>query len=166
MPAASLPLLLDFESQFDTALAAILDAALAPSSYQFASHLTTAELTTPRLEYDLNVGADAGPSGTALVRSAPRDQAAYSGTLTFRYVYDHTKVAAAAAGLIRGYLRQRLSPSAAALDATLLPCIEITHLTETGSARGRFADEKEKLLSEWSSTWSVGWYIRAGAWPV
>ena len=166
MPAASLPLLLDFESQFDAALAAVLDPTLAPSSYQFASHLTTAELTTPRLEYELNVGGDAGPSGSVLMRATPRDQAAYAGTLTFRYVYDHTKVTPAAAGLIRGYLRERLSPSAATLNDTILPWIEITHLTATGSTRGRFADEKEKLLSEWACAWNLGWYIRESAWPA
>lgn len=166
MPAATVAELLDFETQFDTALESVLASASAPSTYQLCGATTTALLTTPRLEYELNVGGDAGPSGTTLVRAEPRDQAAYVGTLTFRFIYDHTKLSAAAAGLIRGHVRERLSPSAAALDATLLPWIEITHLTETGSARGRFKDEQEKLLSEWVTTWSVGWYIRETAWPA
>jgi hypothetical protein len=166
MPAATVQELLDFEAQLDAALADLLAPASAPSTYQLAGHTTTAELVTPRLEYELSIGDLAGPAGTAQLRAAPRDAVAINGTFLFRYVYDHAKTSEAVAGAIRGYLRAVLAPSAGGLNLTNLPYLEITHLGEISAARGRFKDEREKLLSEWVSNWSFSFQIRESAWPV
>lgn len=167
MPAATVAELRDFETQFAALLADLLAVfAAAPYGLQLASHDTTGELITPRLEYEFTVGEPAGPGGQSLVRPGTLAQISYAGTLSFRHVYDHAKTTEAAAGAFRGALRTLLSPETTAITHLNLPWLKIDALNETHSARLRFKDEKEKLLSEWSSAWAVIFTIRHDAWPA
>ncbi|HSV73462.1 MAG TPA: hypothetical protein VLH79_06860 [Chthonomonadales bacterium] len=167
MPAASVAVLRDFETQFDDLLADLLAVfEAAPYSLQLADHTATAELTVPRLEYEFALAEPPGPAGANLTRPATGAQIAYAGQISFRLVYDHTKTTAAEAAAFRGALRTLLSPETAAIGSANLPHLEIAALTETAAARGRFTNEKEKLLSEWYSQWAVVWYIREEAWPI
>lgn len=166
MPASSAAVLRDFESQFDTLLAAILNPfSVAPYALQLCGHNTTDVLLTPRLEYEFGMNEPIGPEAQNLIRDDNGAQTAFSGTLSFRHVYDHTKTTPAQAAALRGALRTLLSPETRTITATNLPYLEITALTEVAAARSRYKDEKEKLLTEWLSTWGVSWMIRPGAWP-
>lgn len=167
MPAASTDELRDFETQFDALLADILDPfSAAPYSLQLATHGTTDVLLTPRFEYEFALNDPVGPEGTNLIRPNTGAQIAFSGTFSFRHVYDHTKTTAQQAAAVRGALRSLLSPETAAITSVNLPWLNITALTEVSSVRARYRDEKEKLLSEWLSSWSLSWLIREDAWPV
>lgn len=171
MPAASVESLRDFESHFDTLLAAILEDIADAHSLQLAGHGTTDVLVAPRIEYEFAENEPQGPANSNLIAApgmnAPAgSQIAFSGTITIRHVYDHTKVSSANAGAVRGALRTLFSPESAAIDATNLPYFEIAALTVVGAQRGRFKDEKEKLLTEFFMTLAVSWYIRESAWPT
>lgn len=167
MPAATAAELRDFETQFDALLAAILTVfSVAPYSLQLATHATTAELLTPRLEYEFALNDPVGPEGSNLIRPSTGAQTAFSGTFSFRHVYDHAKTTPEKAAAVRGALRTLLSPETEAITAANLPWLHVVALTEVSSVRARFKDEKEKLLSEWLSTWSLSWMIREDAWPV
>ena len=167
MPADSLSALRDFESQFAAALSEILAPfAAAPYSVQLVSHDSTADLTTPRLEFDLAVGEPAGPGGSALIHPTRKCQLAWSGTLNFRHVYDPLKVTAIVAGAFRGALRTLFDPAQDQFTLVRLPWLKIDALNETNSVRGRFKDENGQQLADWISTWDVIWTIRDDAWPV
>lgn len=168
MPAPSLADLRDFETQLDAAFAEIfLPYASAPYSLQVVGHGSTAELVTPRLEFELSLGEPPGPQGNNHVRADNGAQTGYSGTLSLRLVYDHLKITAATLGAIRGGLRTLLSPETQALTTSNLPYLDLPSLTEVQSARARFRDEEtEKQLSEWVSVWSFNLYIRPTAWPA
>lgn len=172
MPADSLAALRDFESQFSAALTTILAPfAASPYSAQLVSHdfvadETDAELSVPRLEYDLAVGEPYGPEGAILLRPIYNCQITWSGTLNFRHVYDPRKILPATAGAFRGDLRTLLSPESNAFTVEVLPWLKIDSLNETSSVRGRFKDDKDQQLAEWLSTWAIIWSIRHDAWPA
>lgn len=167
MPAATVNVLRDFETQFDALLAAILDVfSHSPYSVQLAGHNTTDVLITPRLEYDFALNEPAGPEGSNLVRPTTGAQIGFTGTLTFRLVYDHTKLLPPAVAAIRGALRTLLSPETAAITSANLPHLAVGALSELSAVRGRYRDEKEKLLTEWMSTWGITFQIREEAWPA
>lgn len=167
MPAPTAAALRDFESQFLAALAAILAPyAGAPYSLQLATHEMTEVLTVPRLEYAFAMAEPAGPEGSIMVHPQTGAQLSFAGTFNFRHVYDHQHTAPADAGALRGALRTLLSPETGAFTESVLPWLRIEGLNELSSALGRFKDEREKLLSEWFSTWSVVFSIRPDAWPV
>jgi hypothetical protein len=167
VPAASLAELRDFESQFASALSAILAPfEAAPYSVQLVSHDFTGDLTTPRLEFDLTVGEPAGPGGTVLTHPTRKCQLAWSGTLSFRHVYDPLKVTAANAGAFRGALRTLFDPSQDQFTLVRLPWLKIDSLNETNSVRGRFKDDGGQQLADWISTWDIIWTIRADAFPA
>lgn len=167
MPAPTVDDLRDFETQFSAALGTILTPfTIAPHSLQLASHESTEVLLTPRLEYDFQLAEPAGPEGSILLRQSTGAQISFAGTFTFRHVYDHQHTSAAAAGAVRGALRTLLSPETSVFTDGVLPWLRIDGLNEASSSRGRFKDEKEKLLSEWFSTWAVVFSIRETGWPV
>lgn len=167
MPAPSIEALRDFETQWSDALAALLDVfTAAPYTLQVASHDTTDVLITPRLEFEFMTSEPPGPDGTILMDPVRKAQIGFRGTIAFRHVYDHAKTARATAGAFRGALRTLLSPETGAITSDVLPWLKVDALNEINSARGRFKDEKEKLLSEWVSTWDVIFTIRDDAWPV
>lgn len=167
MPAPSVSALRDFESQLGAALATILATFASARGHQLASHDTTDFLNEPRLEYEFGTNEPPGPDGTILVRPSTNAQIAFSGTLSFRQVFDHTKLTPAEAGEFRGALRTLLSPESNAFTLVVLPWLKIDALNETSSVRSRYKQEgKEKMLSEWLSTWSIIFTIREDAWPV
>lgn len=168
MPASSVHALRDFETQFAETLAAVLAVfTAAPYSFQVASHETTDVLIEPRLEFEFGTNEPPGPDGTVLVRPSTKAQIAFTGTISFRQVYDHTKLTPAQAGEFRGALRTLLSPESNAFTVEVLPWLKIDALNEVSSVRSRYKQEgKEKMLTEWLSTWAIIFTIREDAWPV
>lgn len=167
MPAPSKAALRDFESQWDACLRSILAPfASAPYTLQIAGHDTDEALVTPRLEFEFALNEPVGPESSNLVRPGTGEQAAFSGTITLRHVYDHTKLSAADAGAFRGAVRALLDPTTRAINDENLEYLLIAAMTEVAAVRTRYKDEKEKFLSEWLTTWAVSWTIRDNAWPV
>lgn len=167
MSAPSVDVLRDFETQLDALLEDILAPfASAPYALQVIGHGSVADQSTPRLEYEISISEPVGPQGSNLLRPETGAQTAFSATIGFRHVYDHTKTPAATLGAIRGALRTLLSPETAAITTTNLPYLEPAALTEISSSRARFTeDNSDRQLSEWVSVWSLQFFIRPDAWP-
>lgn len=167
MPAPTVEELRDFETQLEEMLAAVLAPfAAAPYGLQLIGQGSTSDQQTPRLEYEISLSEPVGPAGANLIRPETGAQTAFAATISFRHVYDHTKVRPSVAGQFRGALRTRFSPEIGAITPANLPWLEVAALTETSSARGRFKeDSTDRDLTEWVSIWSLAFMIRPDAWP-
>ncbi len=173
MPAASWSELLNFETQFDTALAAIL-APFAAAPYRFTLYpqVAVATLVSPRLEYQFTLGAPAGPGDSAQKRAAGDRSAralAYNFSLLFRFVNDRTALVATQR-TYAGALRDLLSPPApageGAFSSSVLPYLAIDALQEERAIRGVVAGaEGAKGYDAFESTWVGIFSIRQSALP-
>lgn len=160
MPATTLDELYDFESQFDFALKAVLDPAIA-ATHTPSTPLDTAH--TPFITAEFNLRGPAGPTGTALLRGATSDiyPETYSGEFVINLITN--RQVSGAPNALRGKLRQIMLPKAQAFNSTVLPWLEMLSLEETASNR---EIDTELDTDRTAMTYTVIFGIRPDAWPV
>lgn len=163
MAAPSKAALLDYETNYEVALKAYLDAAFPAYQVLTAETLASAEpkLATPRIELQLTVTG----TGTA-EHQRNTDNAIYksqkTGVLRIRAVARRNGTGQHL-GTMRGQIRNAMLEATQALDDTALPYYQTIGIEESGSTRDIAADNDE-VQTEVEFT--ISWWIRNDIWPV
>ena len=162
MPAPDYDTLYDFESQWDTAIKAVLDPAVAMTS----TPTTNLEsLKTPYIAAEFNQRGVAGPSSTSQLwqEGANPDiyAEAFEGEIVLNLVTDRIK--GQEVNKLRGKIRQIFSSKVQAFNETTLPWLLVVGLEETNSARDIDSEHDTDLSA---LTFRVVYCIRPDARPV
>ena len=167
MAAPDLLTLLDFETQWDAALATVLaPLGQSPYSLQLIPTESTAELSAPRCVYDFTLGAALGPGESKQLRSATQIAGtAYEFTLSFSLVFDRAN-ATSNQRAARAKLRQLMLPATASF-INAFTYLDVLTLGENNASRVTFKGvDSEKYFDEFLSTWTGIFAIKADAWPA
>lgn len=167
MAAQDFDTLYDFEDQIETALAAVLTAALAAGPTPIACQVLTsrdfATKQTPRIEVEFATGKAMNQRTTAGQASPRQVPNAFEGTLTVSIVTDRqTEQTTSVHGLIRGRVRFNLSAAAQPFTAINIPNLQILDLLQASTVPNIQGDKEQDITA---IGFSVLFAIQNSAWP-
>jgi hypothetical protein len=160
MPAVSMPVLMDFEQQIETAAITIVGDATGVDCF---GTLGIATLTMPRIEIESRIGEAVDPPierGGGADETAI-DYTAFDSTLTVRIITDNTQSQSADHGLIRGQVRAVLMQSQPNFNSTTLPFLAMKYIRPVATSTEVDGDFNISSLD-----FNLKFTIRADAWPL
>lgn len=166
MPAPSLTTLLDFETEWDRALSAVIGAAV---PWTVAEAHSTNTLTTPYVTATFvfdgmhQIGANPLQRGPNTTTAQQFDGVSYRGQIVFEIVVDRRSFSSAEMKATRGGIRAAMLPSAATFNAITLPYYTISSLEEVSGSR---SIDEDRDLDVTQIAYAMTWGIRPGAWPT
>lgn len=161
MPAQNLKQLLDFETQFETALAGIVEDELDISASIIHLTLDQDDMETPRVEISIEIN-EALDQPTAHSDPAVLDYSRYAATLNMAVITDATIAGTASTHRhYRAKLRGAMLQSRVGFNSTNLPYYEVVYLRPLQTA---FSVDGMHAVSEMS--WQMHFVIKPDAWPV
>lgn len=164
MPAASVAALLDYETNYENALATYLDNTISNCQVLTPRTLLTSEpiLTTPRITVSMSL-TGTNPNQQATRPNAASDYDCHKlGSLAINCVMRRDGSGQSLTTL-RGGVREAMLSATAALNSNNLPYYQTLVLREQASAFGPGAENDELQCS---LTYGVEFYIKADQWPA
>ena len=167
MAAQDFDALYNFEDQIETAIAAVLVAALAAGPTPIACQVLTsrdfATKQTPRLEVEFATGKAMNQRTTAGQANPRQVPSAFEGTLTVSVVTDRqTEQSVAVHGILRGRARFNLSAAAQPFTSINIPNLQILDMLPANTVPGMQTDKEEDITA---MSYSVMFGIQNNAWP-
>lgn len=161
MAAQNLKQLLDFETQFETALAGIVEDELEIAASVIHLTLDQDEMATPRVEITVEIN-EAQDQPTLRSTPAVLDYSRYSGTVTMVVVSDATIIGSQTTHReYRAKLRAAMLISRVDFNAVNLPYYEVVYLRPTGTNY-----ETDGMHAMSTLTFEMNFVIKPDAWPV
>jgi len=164
MPASSIAVLLDYETNIEDALATYLAAQIASTQILTTRTLLTSQeiLTTPRITVSVSIsGTNPNQQNNRTTDSAEYDSHKL-GSVTLVAVMRRNGSGQSMTTL-RGGIRKAMLSATAALTAVNLPYYQIITLREGASSPGFDADNDEVSMS---ITYALEFFIKTDQWPA